>query len=428
MRGLTLTSVLTLMLTLATPAIAQLPPVRQLGPMVTSSEALMSVPSVRGLSDGRVLVSDMTRRRLVLLDTALAHPEVVLTPSGAVATTYPARGGTLFALPGDTTLVLDAAGASFMVIDRAGKVVKVESVPRVTDVFYMSNAAYGQPGIDSLGRLIYRIQAFASGYNQRTNQMVYPDSSPILSVNFDTRKVDTLGYMKTALPAQSINTTDADGTRRFITMSKPFELMDDWAMLPSGHVAIIRWRDYHVDWIEPGSKKVVSSPKTDWNWVRLTDDEKARFIDSLKARNLKADSMTNRINGGMMMGPGFSFVWETMTVAPSEVPDYPPPFVPRATRVDAEGRIWVLERAKLALPTTGLIYDVIDRSGQIVDRVQAPPNAAVIGFGAGGAVYLSVAPSNAVLANNVPPVPPPPGPTPPPSPTKLAKAILPKKP
>src|SRR5207237_1782537 len=135
--------------------------------------------------------------------------------------------------PGDTTLVLDAAGASFMIIDRAGKVVKVESVPRVTDVFYMSTGVYGQPGIDSLGRLIYRVQAFPTGYNPRTGQMIIPDSSPILSVNFDTRKVDTLGYMKTPAPVPSVNTTDADGTRRFITMSKPFELMDEWAMLPN---------------------------------------------------------------------------------------------------------------------------------------------------------------------------------------------------
>src|SRR5206468_8339333 len=136
------------------------------------------------------------------------------------------------------------------------------------------------------------------------------------------------GYMKTPPPAQSINTTDADGTRRFITMSKPFELMDEWAMLPNGRVAVIRWRDYHVDWIEPGSKRITSSPKTDWNWVRLTDDEKGRFIDSLKMRNLKSDSMTNKVNGGMM-APGFSFVFETMTVGPSEVPDYSTHVVPR---------------------------------------------------------------------------------------------------
>src|SRR5258708_35832791 len=92
---------LILTLSIAAPAAAQLPPVRLLGPIVaTAADALGSVPSVRALSDGRVLVSDLTRRRLVLLDTALAHPVVVLAPSGAAAPGFPARGGTLPPLAG----------------------------------------------------------------------------------------------------------------------------------------------------------------------------------------------------------------------------------------------------------------------------------------------------------------------------------------
>src|SRR5206468_12626930 len=62
-----------------------------------------------------------------------------------------------------------------------------------------------------------------------------------------------------------------------------------------------------------------------------------------------------------------------------------------ATRVDPQDRIWLLERADVS-KRAGLIYDVIDRSGQIVDRVQMPPNAAVIGFGPKNAVYLSITP------------------------------------
>jgi hypothetical protein len=33
-----------------------------------------------------------------------------------------------------------------------------------------------------------------------------------------------------------------------------------------------------------------------------------------------------------------------------------------------------------ATPSPGLVYDIIDREGQIVDRVQAPANAAVNRF------------------------------------------------
>ena len=342
---------------------------------------------------------------------------------------FPARGGVLFPLPGDTTLVLDAAGASFVVVNAAGKVTRVEAVPRASDASSLMNPQFGQPVIDSAGRLIYRTFAFPIGFSRASGNIIYADSSPIVTVNFDTRHQDTVAYLKTPPSPPSVSTLDADGTRHFITITQPFELVDDWAALPNGAIAIIRWQDYHVDWVLPGGKKS-SSPKTAWNWVRLTDDEKTRLVDSLKARNARADTITNRAN----VQPGVKFAWETMTKSASEVPDYPPPFVARATRVDLDGRIWVLERGKIATPSTGLIYDLIDRDGQIVDRVQAPANAAVIGFGPGGAVYLSVAPYNAMLASSIPPLataPPGMGAMPgmPPAPTvKLAKAFLPKKP
>ena len=121
-------------------------------------------------------------------------------------------------------------------------------------------------------------------------------------------------------------------------------------------------------------------------------------------------------------------IFETLTVAPSEVPDYPPPFVPRATRVDPEGRIWLLERANIGSKAP-LVYDVIDRTGQIVDRVQMPPDAAVIGFGPGGSVYLSITPTNRTLAASMPQtINAAAGPMGASSPVKVARAILPRRP
>jgi hypothetical protein len=34
------------------------------------------------------------------------------------------------------------------------------------------------------------------------------------------------------------------------------------------------------------------------------------------------------------------------------------------------------------------VYDVINRKGEIVERVQVPENRSIIGFGPAGAVYL----------------------------------------
>jgi hypothetical protein len=36
----------------------------------------------------------------------------------------------------------------------------------------------------------------------------------------------------------------------------------------------------------------------------------------------------------------------------------------------------------------GPIYDVIDRTGMLIDRVQVPPGRQIVGFGKGGVVYM----------------------------------------
>ena len=72
----------------------------------------------------------------------------------------------------------------------------------------------------------------------------------------------------------------------------------------------------------------------------------------------------------------------------SDLPDYKPPFFAGSTRADTEGNLWIL-----TIPTSpiagGPVYDVINRKGEIVDRVQIPTGRTIIGFGPAGAVYLA---------------------------------------
>lgn len=405
----------------------QLPPIRTLGaPVATTTESFRSVPSVRALSDGRVLVSDMAQRRLVMFDTMLSKAQPVLNPSGAVATQYPARGGMLLPMTGDTTLVFDGQGYSFVVLDGAGQIVRVMSIPRAQDSWVMTGQN-GLPVIDSRMRMIYRTRMPPTGFSRVTGNAIFPDTTPVIAVSFDTRRADTLAWMKIPPSPPSVSGRDPDGRMRFTSIVPPFELTDEWAAFSDGTVAIIRWRDYHVDWVKPDGTRE-SSPRTAWNWVRMTDEEKGRFVDTLRVVLQKNDSLSQ---GSMMMfggGPSSMPIFETLTVAPSEVPDYPPPFVVRATRVDLEDRIWLLERANIGSKAP-LVYDVIDRSGQIVDRVQMPPNAAVIGFGPGGSVYLSITPTNNALAASMPQtINPSAGPMGASAPVKVARAVLPKKP
>src|SRR5688572_15792283 len=116
---------------------------------------------------------------------------------------FPPRGGMLLALPGDTTLVYDAASYSFMVIDGQGQVARVISMPRATDAWIMSSRD-ATPVIDTRMRMIYRTRIPPTGFSRATGNAIYPDSTAVIAVSFETRKADTLAWMKIPPYAPSV--------------------------------------------------------------------------------------------------------------------------------------------------------------------------------------------------------------------------------
>ncbi len=75
-------------------------------------------------------------------------------------------------------------------------------------------------------------------------------------------------------------------------------------------------------------------------------------------------------------------------VRTSDLPDYKPPFSLGAVRADADGNIWVRTNPMRRTPG-GLVYDVINREGVLVDRLQLPTGYALVGFAPGKVVFLS---------------------------------------
>jgi hypothetical protein len=75
-------------------------------------------------------------------------------------------------------------------------------------------------------------------------------------------------------------------------------------------------------------------------------------------------------------------------VEPSELPDYLPAFTTGSVRADREGKLWV--RIFSSQQNAAPEYDVIDRTGKLVDRVALPVGTTIAGFGPDGAVYLGV--------------------------------------
>jgi hypothetical protein len=409
------------------------PPIRPLGPVVAKSrESFANFVGIRGLSDGRVLVNDVSKRRVLLLDSTLASFTVVADSTAATANAYSGRSGGLIAYRGDSTLFVDAQSLSMLVIDPTGKIGRVMSVPRAEDVNSLAGPVGGAVGFDRSGRLVYRAFPRIERRMAQEGHLVppeMPDTSPVVRIDLATRQLDTVGFVKTPRPSMQMS-RDADGRMQFSTTMNPLPVVDEWAILTDGSIAFVRGRDYHVDWVSPDGTRS-SAPKMPFEWQRLTDEDKIAFIDSVKAARERmgadggpqafvmsggpavAGSAPPPAGGGDRVavtitqgGPGGGAPGGTATrgnqrmerrvnfVSPSELPDYKPPFFAGSVRADAEGNLWIR-----TIPTKsiagGPVYDVVNRQGGLVDRVQVPSGRTIIGFGAGGAVYLAARVENA---------------------------------
>ena len=453
------------------------PAARPLGPAVATSEAMRAISAVRQLPGGRLLVNDPASRRVVMLDSMMKVIKVVADTTPATQNAYGLRGGGILPWRGDSTLFLDPASLSMLVLDADGDIKRVMAAPRPDDVVSLVGGALGYPGFDARGRLVYRATGLnfprraGGGRGAESQPPSFPDTTPLVRFDLATRTLDTVAYIKVAAPR--ILFLENEGRRQLSFTVNPMPEVDDWAMLPDGTVAILR-KDYHVDFIDADGKRT-SSPRIPFDWQRLTDSAKTAVVDSVKAlieRGGPAAGLQGLLGGGdaggtgagafgggfggfrggfggggfggrgnrggggdaspparrgasagsaagsaaaggaaaggttpggaagagsggaegtgaaRQGGGGRGFGPQVNLVQPSELPDYRPAFANGSVRADAEGKLWV--RIIPAKPSSGPEYDVIDRTGKLVDRVVLPAGTTIAGFGPGGTVYLGV--------------------------------------
>ena len=416
---------------------AQAPAVRLINaPEASSPHVFGAVGAIRQLPGGKVLVNDVAKRQLTLLDPALGSAIIVADSVSGTANSYGVRPGGLIAYVGDSTLFVDPAGLSMFVIDPAGKIARVASVPRSQDAMALGSNLLGTPGLDAKGRLVYRggfgrviagpaaVQGGRAGGGSGdaaaraaslAGMFEQPDTTALVRVDLATRKLDTAAFFK--IPKNKMNVQQNDRGMSVTTEINPLQTVDDWAVLADGSIALIRGQDYHVDFIRADGS-MSSSPKIAYDWQRLTDEDKVAIIDSAKAAFERARAAAPNGNtviggpggggppggGGMVVmnfstrtgdgaggggirtgeagGPQMSFV------SANELPDYRPVFAQGSSRGDADGNLWVRTSATRAGSVGGPIYDVIGSKGELIDRVQIPSGRQIVGFGKGGVVYM----------------------------------------
>jgi hypothetical protein len=86
-------------------------------------------------------------------------------------------------------------------------------------------------------------------------------------------------------------------------------------------------------------------------------------------------------------------VFDDPKIEPNEVADYRPPFPHGATRVDADGNLWI---RTTTMVNGQPVYDLVNQRGELFDRVQLPPFRTIAGFGP-GVVYMAVKDAGGVV-------------------------------
>lgn len=274
------------------------PPVRKIATATAvSKESFGTINSVLELRDGRVLVNDGVGRRLLLMDTTLTKVDVVLDSLAEIANTYGTRPGTLIPYRGDTILFVDPASYAIVVFDPAARFVRTRSVWRVQDqyLFTSGTGTYGWSAADAKGRIVYRESAQPAPPKVAPPPGVpwippQPDSAFIVAVDLGTRKIDTLASMRIPKQVLTIKMTPEGGFNLYAQIN-PMPMTDDWAVLADGTVALIRGRDYRVEYLHPDGTWT-SSQKLPFDWQHYTDEDKQKLVDSVKKMNERSLAMS----------------------------------------------------------------------------------------------------------------------------------------
>jgi hypothetical protein len=418
------------------------PPVRALGPiMAVTKDSFVAVTGAVQVSGGRVFVNDIIGHRVVLYDSTLAKAIVVADSTGATANAYGNRPGTLLPFHGDSALLITPGSLSMLVLSPAGTIARTMAMPPAGNAgpLALIGNVFGTPGFDARGRLAYfssnrfmvRPPPPAGTQANAPIVMEPPDSATIVRFDFASRKLDTAATIRIPKSRSTMNRTE-NGISSSTSTAFPPQTVDDWAVTSDGSIAVVRGRDYHVDWLNADGTWT-STPRMPYEWERLNDDQKNALLDSVvTAQQTQMDSMRARMERQMAGGgagpivvggggdrgaaeagrvtimtrsgdggggggappargggppAGFQFPKIVVSRAElSDVPDYRPPLGQGAVRADAEGNLWI-RTSKLIDGRP--VYDIVNRKGEVTDRLQLPMNRSLAGFGP-GVVYLAV--------------------------------------
>ena len=316
-------------------------------PDATLAAEFTLVSAVRELSNGRLLVVDRSERKLIVADWTTGQV-VQLGRNGSGPGEY-LQPTTLLALGGDSTLVPDSRNGRWLLLHGATIVATIGA-----DAAVIRNGARVPLGADAQGHVITMRPAGA----QATGRTATPrlDSVSLVRVARATGRPDTVGMLKgrqvsIVVKGPKDNPTSVD------VLVHPLAAGEQAALFSDGWIAIARVDPYRVEWIGPDGKHIRGEPLP-FVRVRLDQREQQAFVERLALHS-----------GGAPRDPKSFPEW----------PAIMPPFLMEALLPAPDGRLWIRRPATAANPDPP--YDVVDRRGALVARMNPGKNVEIVGFG-----------------------------------------------
>jgi hypothetical protein len=280
---------------------------------------------------------------------------------------------------------MDRATLSMQIIDAEGKLVRTAAIPRPSDAFFVTNQQAGKASFDQSGNLIYRSSPRIVRPPGSGSPGVTPDSSALLRVN-QSGGVDTVTFVHIPVP-QTQTIVDASGREKTIVALNPLPLVDDWAVLSDGSVAVFRGKTFELEIF--GRDGLIERRPIPFPWRRLSELEKSALIDSAKAKRTRTiASQAEQAKSRGLPPPAFE---EATFVDTAELPDYFPAFELNTIVRDNQDRLWVPVLATAVAQTNILL--IISRTGTATERIAVKKGYSVVGFADDGSAYL-VGPAN----------------------------------
>jgi hypothetical protein len=367
----------------AVPAFAQNVPTRTLSKADAEyGEPFTQIAGLRELKDGRVIVIDPRDKTVQAVDLK-AGTAVKLGREGSGPGEYgmPLR---LLALPNDTSAVVDMLNNRLLLITPEAKVGGFVDL----NVPAPAGRGDGRGGMMMIGGQIPtasdgkgRMYVQGVPFRMTENGPVTSDSVPMVRWDRASGKRDTLAWQRVPQGSSQVSGRGGRGTMQVrIGGGPPFSGAEAMAVAPDGRIAVAHHDPYSVDFVNEAGQRTRGQP-IKYDRIKVSEGHKAEWRERQKSATMMRMTNENGLRSASV-GPN------TNVQDPENWGgEYMPPFLQNQNTVQFsnDGYLWVQRTGPAGQPPT---FDVIDRAGNLVQKVVLPKKARLLGFG-NGTVYIA---------------------------------------